>query len=33
MAEINEMDGYEKIDNYNYKTVNSMARHYREILR
>jgi GTP cyclohydrolase IA len=33
MAEINEMDGYEKIDNYNYKTVNSMARHYREILK
>jgi GTP cyclohydrolase I len=33
MAEINEMDGYEKIDNYNYRTVNSMARHYREILR
>ena len=33
MAEINEMDGYEKIDNYNYKTVNSMARHYREVLK
>jgi GTP cyclohydrolase I len=33
MAEVNEMDGYEKIDNYNYKTVNSMARHYREILK
>jgi GTP cyclohydrolase IA len=33
MAEINEMDGYEKIDNYNYRTVNSMARHYREILK
>jgi len=33
MAEINEMDGYEKIDNYNYRTVNSMARHYREVLR
>ena len=33
MAEDNEMDGYEKIDNYNYRTVNSMARHYREILK
>jgi GTP cyclohydrolase I len=33
MAEVNEMDGYEKIDNYNYKSVNSMARHYREVLR
>jgi len=33
MAEINEMDGYEKIDNYNYRRVNSMARHYREILK
>jgi GTP cyclohydrolase IA len=33
MAEVNEMDGYEKIDNYNYKRVNSMARHYREILK
>jgi GTP cyclohydrolase IA len=33
MAEINTMDGYEKIDNYNFKTVNSMARHYREIIK
>ena len=33
MAEVNEMDGYEKIDNYNYRAVNSMARHYREVLR
>ena len=33
MAEDNEMDGYEKIDNYNYRAVNSMARHYREILK
>ena len=33
MAEVNAMDGYEKIDNYNYKRVNSMARHYREILK
>jgi len=33
MAEINAMDGYEKIDNYNYRTVNTMARHYREILK
>jgi GTP cyclohydrolase I len=33
MAEVNEMDGYEKIDNYNYRTVNTMARHYREILK
>ena len=33
MAENNDMDGYYKIDNYNYKSVNGMARHYREILR
>ena len=33
MAEINEMDGYEKIDNYNYRKVNSMARNYREVLK
>jgi GTP cyclohydrolase IA len=33
MAEINSMDGYEKIDNYNYETVNSMAAHYKEILK
>jgi len=33
MAEINEMDGYEKIDNYNYRKVNNMARHYREVLK
>ncbi len=35
MAEVNMMDdyGYKKIDNYNYKTVNAMARHYHEVLR
>ncbi len=35
MAEINMMDdyGYKKIDNFNYKKINAMARHYKEILR
>ncbi len=35
MAKINMMDdyGYKKIDNYNFKKVNAMARHYREILK
>jgi GTP cyclohydrolase I len=28
----NLMDGYEKIDNYNYRAVDRMARHYKEIL-
>lgn len=34
MAEVNMMDdyGYKKTDNYNYKKVNAMARHYKEIL-
>lgn len=33
MAQENLMDGYEKIDYYNIKTVNKMAKNYREILR
>jgi GTP cyclohydrolase I len=33
MAENNEMDGYEKIDNYNYESVNHMSTHYKEILK
>jgi GTP cyclohydrolase I len=33
MAETNKMDGYYKIDNYNDKSVISMARHYRELLK
>jgi GTP cyclohydrolase IA len=33
MAEVNMMDGYEKIDNYNIANVNKMARHYYEILK
>ena len=33
MAEENLMDGYEKIDNYNLRTVNKMAKNYKEILR
>lgn len=32
MAEENVMDGYEKIDNYNLRTVNKMARNYKEII-
>lgn len=32
MAEINEMDGYEKIDNYNYENVGKMAGNYRDII-
>lgn len=35
MAEENKMDdyGYKQVDNYNYKTVNAMSKHYKEILR
>jgi GTP cyclohydrolase IA len=33
MAEENLMDGYEKIDNYNLRSVNKMAKNYKEILR
>lgn len=33
MADENLMDGYEKIDNYNLRTVNKMAKNYKEILR
>lgn len=32
MSEINMMDGYEKIDNYNFKSVNLMAKRYKDIL-
>jgi GTP cyclohydrolase I len=34
MAEVNMMDdyGYKRFDNYNYKKVSAMARHYHEIL-
>lgn len=32
MAEINQLDGYEKIDLYNYENVESLSRHYKEIL-
>jgi len=32
MGNINVMDGYEKIDNYNYESVNKMADHYKSIL-
>lgn len=32
MAEVNQMDGYEKIDNYNYETVDKMARSYKDII-
>jgi len=33
MAEINKLDGYEKIDLYNYKNVDKLAYHYKEILK
>ena len=33
MAETNQLDGYEKIDLYNYKNVDKLAYHYKEILK
>jgi GTP cyclohydrolase I len=33
MGKTNLMDGYEKIDNYNIKTIKKLAKHYKEILR
>ena len=33
MGKINRMDGYEKIDNYNYETVKKLSFHYKEILK
>jgi GTP cyclohydrolase I len=33
MAEKNQLDGYEKIDLYNYKNVDKLSYHYKEILR
>ena len=32
MGEVNMMDGYEKIDNYNDKTIKKLADHYKAIL-
>jgi GTP cyclohydrolase I len=32
MGEVNMMDGYEKIDNYNYKTIKKLAQHYKSII-
>jgi len=32
MAEINQLDGYEKVDLYNYKNVDKLAGHYKNIL-
>jgi len=32
MADINRLDGYEKIDLYNYKNVDKLASHYKAIL-
>ncbi len=32
MGEVNMMDGYEKIDNYNYKTIKKLAEHYKAII-
>ncbi len=33
MAEVNQLDGYEKIDLYNYKNVDKLAGHYKEVLK
>lgn len=33
MAKVNLMDGYEKIDSYNYETVDEMAEHYKSIIK
>lgn len=33
MAEINKLDGYEKVDLYNYKNVDKLADHYKNILK
>ena len=32
MAGNNEMDGYEKIDSYNYKNIEKLAKHYHSII-
>ncbi|MEZ5198606.1 MAG: GTP cyclohydrolase I FolE [Bacteroidales bacterium] len=32
MAEENQLDGYEKIDLYNYDNINKLAKHYKEII-
>ena len=32
MAEINKLDGYEKVDLYNYKNVDKLSGHYKNIL-
>jgi len=33
MAEINQLDGYEKVDLYNFKNVDKLAGHYKNILK
>ncbi len=33
MAEINELDGYEKVDLYNFKNVDKLSDHYKNILK
>ncbi len=33
MAEENQLDGYEKIDLYNYKNVDKLASHYKNVLK
>ena len=33
MAEVNQLDGYEKIDLYNYKNVDKLASHYKNVLK
>lgn len=32
MAEVNQLDGYEKIDLYNYKNVDKLAQNYKNVL-
>ncbi|MCD4695308.1 MAG: GTP cyclohydrolase I, partial [Bacteroidales bacterium] len=33
MAEVNQLDGYEKIDLYNYKNVDKLASYYKGVLK
>ncbi len=33
MIEINSMDGYQKVDKYNWETIDQLSHHYREVLK
>jgi GTP cyclohydrolase I len=33
MVEINKIDGYEKVDKYNWETIDKLSYHYKEILK